>query len=437
MEGYKVSCPSQKPRDWFLSRLLNDCWAWSCHWICLGSCQVKSGPEVKDRWQEDCKPDRVRWEGDGWCLKVQTEPVFFLAGCLLPWRRLLTRTPHAVISWSVTWTKQAGPDSKSYSHPPPTKKYKHYVTQGVPRVGVVMKADVSSNIFSQTCVYSSKSICVNKLSLLLHLKTFSRKLCKTNPSFFDFSSLVCKHTIKSEKVWHKVVILVDELCAIHAVSNKQFEASPSPPPVLIHCLPPRRNIRLKVVTVSWKEYFWEGFTFEHHPHITSPMSEGGEYKNSHMSWQYSRDFKYNKFTKVQLNAHKLTQFSKFLMLSWAAALTCQSQFAPDPAPSPSPGRGQELGRCDPFLASQTCCCQFWRNISKLLWSRKSRTLDTLIWWHSHKISKPFVNSKHPRLFRNGLRPSHRVFHPVKRPGVGIWPWPIPCLSNVLLQVLKK
>ena len=24
MEGYKVSCPSKKPRDWFLSRLLKD-----------------------------------------------------------------------------------------------------------------------------------------------------------------------------------------------------------------------------------------------------------------------------------------------------------------------------------------------------------------------------------------------------------------------------
>ena len=64
-------------------------------------------------------------------------------------------------------------------------------------------------------------------------------------------------------------------------------------------------------------------------------------------------------------------------------------------------------------------------------------LDTLRWWHSDRISKPFVNSKHPRLFRNGLRPSHRVFHPVKRPGVGIWPWPIPCLTNVLRQVLNK
>ena len=130
-----------------------------------------------------------------------------------------------------------------------------------------MKADdAASKIFSQTCVYSSKSICVNKLSLLLHLKTFSRKLSKTNPSFFDFSLKCITHTIKSEKVWHKVVILVDELYAIHAVSNKQFEASPSPPPLdLIHCLPPRRNIRLKVDTVSWMEYFWEGFTSEHAP----------------------------------------------------------------------------------------------------------------------------------------------------------------------------
>ena len=153
-----------------------------------------------------------------------------------------------------------------------------------------------------------------------------------------FHILSPKCTQKARK-FVKVVILVDELRTIHAVSNKQFEASPPPPPspLLIHRLPYRRNIRLKVVTVSWntsrKSSHLDARTFV----ITSLFSIpvpcvwgrgiGNHFHSQALLFDNTLEISSNKFTKVQLNAH--TIFSVYLIMMMFFEFWCSAGSSTD------------------------------------------------------------------------------------------------------------